>query len=205
MKKIALLVFSALSFYSCQKNYATFQKSSIENFDRKVKVQTNEKLSDKEFNNLISEVTKEAIITENNDAISKENVIEVVTSTVEPIKEASKGKEVGIVNLTPTSIKQMTGKKLSFSQTIALKKLQKKAEKQTNNKPNASGKSQLVALILAILVGVLGIHRFYLGYTTYGIIQLLTAGGCGIWALIDIIRIATGDLKPNGGNYDEEL
>ncbi len=69
----------------------------------------------------------------------------------------------------------------------------------------SSGKSQLVALILVIFVGGIGIHRFYLGYTGIGIIQLLTLGGCGIWALIDLIRIATGDLKPKDGEYSETL
>lgn len=67
------------------------------------------------------------------------------------------------------------------------------------------GKSQLVALILALLVGALGIHRFYLGYIGAGVIQLLTFGGCGIWSLIDIIRIALGTLKPKGGDYDQKL
>lgn len=67
------------------------------------------------------------------------------------------------------------------------------------------GKSQIVALILALVVGGLGIHRFYLGYIGAGVLQLLTAGGCGIWALIDIIRICTGDLKPKGGDYDQKF
>jgi hypothetical protein len=67
------------------------------------------------------------------------------------------------------------------------------------------GKSQLVALLLVIFVGGIGIHRFYLGYTAIGIIQLITLGGCGIWALIDLIRIAMGDLKPKGGEYSEKL
>ena len=71
--------------------------------------------------------------------------------------------------------------------------------------PAAEGKSQIIALVLVLLVGVLGIHRFYLGYTGIGIAQLLTLGGCGIWALIDLIRIITGDLKPNGGDYTEKL
>ena len=69
----------------------------------------------------------------------------------------------------------------------------------------ASGKSQVTALILVALVGSLGIHRFYLGYTWQGIVQLLTLGGCGIWALIDLIRIITGDLKPKNGNYSKTL
>jgi hypothetical protein len=63
------------------------------------------------------------------------------------------------------------------------------------------GKSQIVALILCALIGGLGIHRFYLGYTWQGVVQLLTAGGCGVWALIDLIRIITGDLGPKGGRY----
>ena len=66
-----------------------------------------------------------------------------------------------------------------------------------------SGKSQVIAVILAIFVGWIGIHRFYLGYTTIGIIQLLTLGGLGIWTLIDIIRIITGDLQPADGPYEE--
>ena len=83
-----------------------------------------------------------------------------------------------------------------------IKAIVKEAKK--NNLPDATaegeGKSQVVAAVLAFLVGVLGIHRFYLGYTGIGIAQLLTLGGCGIWTLIDLIRIIIGDLKPKDGN-----
>ena len=54
-------------------------------------------------------------------------------------------------------------------------------------------------------VGGLGVHRFYLGYTWQGIVQLLTLGGCGIWALIDFIRIITGSLQPKDGEYETTL
>ena len=56
-------------------------------------------------------------------------------------------------------------------------------------------KQWIVALLLAFFLGPLGIHNFYLGYTTKGIIQLvisLTAVGLivtGIWAFIDFIMI----------------
>lgn len=69
----------------------------------------------------------------------------------------------------------------------------------------AEGKSQVIALILVALIGGLGIHRFYLGYTWQGIVQLLTLGGCGVWALIDLIRIITGDLQPKDGSYAKTL
>jgi TM2 domain-containing membrane protein YozV len=66
-------------------------------------------------------------------------------------------------------------------------------------------KSQVIALILCLVVGGIGIHRFYLGYTWQGIVQVLTLGGCGVWALIDLIRIITGDLQPKDGKYDKTL
>ncbi len=68
-----------------------------------------------------------------------------------------------------------------------------------------AGKSQVIALVLCALVGGLGIHRFYLGYVWQGVVQLLTLGGCGIWALIDLVRIITGDLGPKNGSYDKTL
>ena len=74
--------------------------------------------------------------------------------------------------------------------------------KITAAKPESkSGKSQIVAAILCFFLGGLGIHRFYLGYTWQGVVQLLTGGGCGIWVLIDFIRILTGDLGPKNGSY----
>ena len=56
-------------------------------------------------------------------------------------------------------------------------------------------KQWIVAVLLAFFLGTLGIHNFYLGYTTKGIIQLvLTITVIGIfvsgpWALIDFIML----------------
>ena len=61
-------------------------------------------------------------------------------------------------------------------------------------------KSKVVALILYIFLGELGIDRFYLGYIGTGILKLITCGGFGIWWLIDLIMIATGKLKPKDGS-----
>ncbi|MCA6421865.1 MAG: TM2 domain-containing protein [Flavobacterium sp.] len=78
-------------------------------------------------------------------------------------------------------------------------------EELTSPAAAAGGKSQVMALILCALIGVIGIHRFYLGYTWQGVVQLLTLGACGIWSLIDLIRIITGDLQPKDGSYDKTL
>jgi TM2 domain-containing membrane protein YozV len=126
--------------------------------------------------------------------------------------------EIRELNQTITKLQEKlpavaSGKKLSLVEKVAVARQVNKIQKQLAKvekvseaqKPTEGGKSQIVALILAIVIGGLGIHRFYLGYTLEGVLQLLTAGGCGIWALIDIIRIATGDLKPKGGDYDQKL
>lgn len=61
------------------------------------------------------------------------------------------------------------------------------------------GKNWLVALLLSIFVGGLGIDRFYLGLIGTGILKLITFGGFGIWWLIDLILIATNTLKDSKG------
>ncbi len=61
-------------------------------------------------------------------------------------------------------------------------------------------KSFVAALLLSILLGGMGIDRFYLGYIGLGILKLLTGGGCGIWWLIDVVLIATKKLPDAQGN-----
>jgi hypothetical protein len=70
-------------------------------------------------------------------------------------------------------------------------------------KSASAGKSWIAALLLCWLVGILGIHRFYLGYTWQGVVQLLTLGAFGIWTLIDLIRIIIRDLQPKDGSYTD--
>ena len=54
--------------------------------------------------------------------------------------------------------------------------------------PAYSGKSKVAAGILALLIGTLGIHNFYLGYTGKALFQLLgTLLSCGILALPIVI------------------
>ena len=60
----------------------------------------------------------------------------------------------------------------------------------------AEPKSRLAAGLLGIFLGGLGIQRFYLGYTTLGIVQLLvtlfTFGFGAIWGFVEGIMILAG-------------
>ena len=59
----------------------------------------------------------------------------------------------------------------------------------------------LTTLLLCFFLGVFGIHNFYTKKTTIAIIQLLTLGGCGIWAFVDFIMILLGTYKDGRGNF----
>ena len=67
--------------------------------------------------------------------------------------------------------------------------------------PNAvySDKDRTTALILALLLGVVGGHRFYVGKTGMGVLYIFTAGLFGIGVLVDIIKIISGDSKDSNG------
>ena len=62
-----------------------------------------------------------------------------------------------------------------------------------------SERSRLVAVILCVIVGVLGIHRFYVGKTGTGIVMILTLGGLGIWVLVDLIMLLVGAFRDKQG------
>ena len=62
-----------------------------------------------------------------------------------------------------------------------------------------SEKEFVPTLILCVLLGGFGAHRFYVGKPLTAILMILTLGGVGIWALIDLIIIATGGFKDSKG------
>ena len=63
-------------------------------------------------------------------------------------------------------------------------------------------KSWIATVLLCQLLGTLGVHRFYTGRIITGVLQLLTFGGFGIWVLVDLIMIITGDFKDS---YNRQL
>lgn len=72
-----------------------------------------------------------------------------------------------------------------------------KAQSSEEKKPSPEVKSEdkkvswVLALIMSIIFGQLGVDRFIMGQVGLGILKLLTGGGLGVWWLIDLILIAT--------------
>ena len=68
--------------------------------------------------------------------------------------------------------------------------------------PQAAGvspKSRTVALVLCVLLGYFGAHRFYVGRHGLGVLYLLTIGIFGIGWLVDIVLVALGKLRDRDG------
>ena len=63
-----------------------------------------------------------------------------------------------------------------------------------------SDKKILPAFLLCFFLGCFGAHRFYVGKVGTGILQLVTLGALGIWALIDLIVIVVGSFTDKDGN-----
>ena len=64
----------------------------------------------------------------------------------------------------------------------------------------AVGYDWLTTLLLCFFLGVFGVHSFYTRKTGIGVVQLLTLGGCGIWALVDFIMILLESYRDGNGN-----
>ncbi|MFM1897936.1 MAG: hypothetical protein RL577_176 [Bacteroidota bacterium] len=135
------------------------------------------------------------VLAESNSSISVAAVEAKASATQVVAAVAKAAAPKAHKSLTQTAHKAVAKAKVSSSAP---------AEKKGSASTSGSGHSQWIALLLVLLLP--GIHRFYLGYYMEGVLFILTAGGCGIWWIIDLVRILTGDLGPaDGSGYTEEI
>ncbi|MBU3182395.1 TM2 domain-containing protein [Clostridium psychrophilum] len=69
----------------------------------------------------------------------------------------------------------------------------------TTKVQTVSDKNRLVALLLCVFFGAIGIHRFYVGKIGTGILMIITFGGFGIWWVVDLILIVTNSFTDING------
>jgi hypothetical protein len=100
---------------------------------------------------------------------------------------------------TPSVLAQMARERMITRDTVVV-------DPQTRNEFRAhqipgvfSPKNWVVALVLSVLVGYVGVDRFYLGRGGLGFVKLITVGGGGLWWIIDIILIATKTARDGSG------
>lgn len=136
-----------------------------------------------------------------NRTANADQVVEVSVMNNDAVVAAENDASNELVSTTNT-VNQESAEASDKDQEVKAEKA-KESKKSEKSKAPGGSKSQLVALLLCIFLGTIGIHRFYLGYIGIGVLMLLTAGCCGILALIDLIRIIIGDLEPMNGGYSD--
>ena len=70
---------------------------------------------------------------------------------------------------------------------------------------NTEFKGPTLSLVLSVLVGGLGVDRFYIGDIGAGVGKLLTGGGLGVWWLVDLFIIQKKTKKNNSEDLDETM
>ena len=77
------------------------------------------------------------------------------------------------------------------------KQLGNLSKKEISSLENLEFRDPLIVTIVSIFLGELGIDRMIIGHYGKGILKLLTAGGFGIWWLIDIFKISSVTKNEN--------
>jgi len=200
-KKIILSISLIVSISSCTIQKRTFRNGYHIEWNKKIKNSINENSSfiKEEIQNENLELSEIQI--ENPKVNSFEEFEKIDIESVNQINNDKP--KIAESNKNTILLKE----KSLVNQNVLIIKSNKKAKFKEKKNPTTAngGKLQIVALILCILLGLIGVHRFYLGYTGLGILYLFTLGLFGIGWLIDLILlIIPNGLTPKGkSNYKE--
>ena len=175
-------------------------------------------------------IIRKARVEAEKSAIVESPVVEMkaeeIASYSAPLSSVSAVNAHAIVNnpivLTTKAIQNarpgVTTEKKSADSKLMVKATTKVLKQKKAMVDPGKGKSQIIALILFVLFGCLGIHRFYLGHLSSGLLMLLlcctlilpiinlfTGIALLVWWVLDLIKLVIGDLKPADGEYTETL
>ena len=121
-----------------------------------------------------------------------------VDEAAEVMKELAKSGRKILFVATKKQAKDIVSEKAAEVNMPSIREALEHMEPQKANMILAQDyKDPTIALIISAIIGAYGIDRFYIGDTMMGILKLLTAGGCGIWWIIDIFLIMGATKEKN--------
>jgi len=181
--------------------------STLDQLERLVALRAAGGISDHEFDSLKAQIllvpagTSASSSFDSSSLVLESNVADVTES---PIGVEPEPSQVGFqhdVSPEEAPVQALIVNDSPIDQTFQLTDEKSPAALDSTNLPTRvdvsplSPKSRAVATVLCVLLGLLGVHRFYVGKIGTGILQILTFGGLGIWVLIDLILILCGVFK----------
>ena len=98
---------------------------------------------------------------------------------------------------TADEIKKLNN--LLRDRVITQEEFDSQKEKLLDSSTKTSSIDWLALFLLTFFVGVLGVHRFYVGKIGTGVLMLITLGGLGIWFLVDLLLVVTGQFTNKDG------
>jgi len=57
------------------------------------------------------------------------------------------------------------------------------------------------SFVVTFILGLLALDKFYTGNILFGILKFFTGGGCGIWWLVDLVRLFSNKYTDKNGKY----
>ena len=82
---------------------------------------------------------------------------------------------------------------------ITQEEFESQKEKLLDSSTKTNSIDWLALFLLTFFVGVLGVHRFYVGKIGTGVLMLITLGGLGVWFLVDLLLVVTGQFTNKDG------
>lgn len=159
---------------------------------KEVKVATN-----KSFTNVESVVKSEELKSNSIQANLEVSKIEKIENQLSQTSTLTKQEsKVSVYSETSNAFSNKAAQSVKNNdvKSNVIKSAVKKLEK-SNKASSQADKELIILLVLWFFLGFFAAHRWYAGKPVgWNILFILTAGGCGVWALVDLVQILTGDF-----------
>ncbi len=166
----------------------------IETANNEVKEHKNKNFVNLEKESVASnETLKENAVQANLEVAKVEKIENKLSQTALTTKENSTVSNV----LESSSV--LNNKSLNVEKNVNSKDIKssiKKIEKSSKAPMSKGDRELLILIALWFFLGAFAAHRWYAGKPVgWNILFILTAGGCGVWAIIDLVNIIKGDFN----------
>lgn len=145
-------------------------------------------------------VSTNVVLAENdNDKINQSEMLPILI-------EAFNGETDDTKEMYINQFMMMNGKKFNSTDLMTIKKeLNSLTPDQIQMLAAGEYLDPTINVIVSVLVGSLGVDRFLIGQTGWGILKFLTGGGLGVWTIVDWFQISRLTKESNMEKFNENL